>query len=402
MSWSDEELDAIFREAALQEKVPVYQDTYFDEIASLLPQKRKRKAIFWIFTSLISLVAISATYFTINTINKEGTAKLAKNTAELNTEKSEEAKQIAENNSNTPNTVSAFTNTGSKSKPENTFGNQRIKNIETEVYNKEMFINSSLSQNGTIEKEFATNSDISEGKQGDKIEALNLRFRTDDVSNFFDPLSLNELLASPFPAKVNRHNLNIHAMAGFSENFIQNESGNQSPIFGASLGVNYEYQLRGYSFSAGLAYANYQTHDLNLNRSSKVYGFEINKYSQIIDYKSISLIQLPLSAGKSFGNHKFSFGITPSYVLGSTVDFFKSQNGVELEDSRIYFNKLGLNHFALSAHVAYDLRVAKNYSFGVSLSNLVVNPLDEKRFEGSINKLPFQANISLKKYFTIK
>lgn len=399
MSWSDEELDAIFKEASLQEKVPVYQDAYFDEIANLLPQKRKRKGFIWFFASMISLVAISATYFTIYSLNKSTTPKLAKTHSETKIEKSEQTKQTAENKLNSNKTSSTITN------PENinksAFDNSRIESIETEVFNKESFSNDLLSQDVEL---IRTNSfDENESDKASKnIEALNSRFNTDNVSTFFHPLVLNELLSSPFPAKVNRHNLNVHVMVGFAENFIKNENENQRPIFGARLGVNYEYQLKDYSFSAGLAYANYQTHDLNLNRTSKVYGFEVNKYSQIIDYKSIYLIQLPLSAGKSFGNHKLSFGLTPSYVLGSTVDFSKAQNGILIEDSRIYGNKLGLNHFALSAQIAYDLKMAKNYSLGVSLSNLLVNPLDETRFEGTINKLPFQANISFKKYFTIK
>lgn len=415
MSYTDDEIDKLFKEAGLNQKTPVFQDSFFDEVEALLPQKRNKKGIIWIFGSFLALIVGIGTFvgFNYSKIQISKSNSISKTNVKT--------KEIA-SNLNTSTNASTLNNSIVYSKPNSSkaksFALKGKNDIQKSKNNRTFNNKKHIAENKFNESELNLNP-IAETTRLTEIEnsllpVIKLNNENKNESEFEFSLenltphdfsldqNLGDLMANPFLSKSSRYNLTVTLASGFSENFITNVPAIGSPVFVNSLGADLSYKIRSYKLSAGLNYSNYQTHDLNLNRSSKVYGFEVAKYNQTIDYKWISTLQLPISIEKEFGNHSLSFGIDPSLVLGSCVNFTKYENDLVLDDSRYYANMIGLKRFYLGAHISYDLKLLKDYSFGIKISNQLINPMDMSKFEGSSNKNPFQAQITIKKHFKLK
>ncbi|MCE3295990.1 MAG: hypothetical protein K0R65_1704 [Crocinitomicaceae bacterium] len=449
MSWTDDEIDALFKEIPTQHKPSPFQDSFFDEIEHLLPKKRRKTGLFWVLGS--ALVALMTTFIYSDAL--PGKTQLAdskltgtlnpgqKLTASLNTlsplneneNQNETAgstagKQGADAGQN-EFTYTKQTRKANKPATANTNNTQPVSRSSQQSSGEQPAeATDDLSLSGSHETAALESRNEDEGvhvnpdessKLSEENEGVN--GRTDDTQQrpeFISPLITSRLsLLAPqyfntdsekqiqalyLPMLHRKHFLTVEAGAGFTENFIKMENSSQRPMPTASLGLSYQYRTKGLYYSAGFNWMNFSPNSLNLTRESKVYGFEANQYSQNIDYKWITMMEMPLTVGKRFRNSGVSLGISPSLVLGSMVDFTKTQNGNVTERSTIYGNMLGLKQYAASVNIAYDLQIARNLDFGVKISNMLLNPLDETRFIGQLNKNPFQAQVTLKKHFRIK
>jgi hypothetical protein len=426
MSWTDDEIDSIFKEIPHLKPSP-YQDSFFDEIEPRLPQKRSKKGLFWVLGS--ALVALMTTFINSDfTPAKERSSdkKQASNTMAAQ----RQAVALELNPSNTAETANPV-NSGQSSESQfaqesreesNAFRNaaepaQNPLSVDMNEHYETFSITDmellAVNDENENENESENESEIVEGSSvAHEVESE--RVKPEFISPLItsglrllhpEPFTSNsqkEIQALYLPMLTKKHYLTLEAGTGFTENFIKMENSSQKPMPTANLGLSYQYRSKKLFYSAGLNWMNFSPNSLVLNRESKVYGFEVSHYTQNIDYKWITMVEMPLSIGKHFRNHTFSIGVAPSLVLGSMVDFTKTENGVVTEDSRIYGNMLGLKRYSVSINLAYDLRIARNLDFGVKVSNMLINPLDETRFVGQLNKNPFQAQITLKKHFRIK
>ncbi|MFN5417153.1 MAG: hypothetical protein ACK5B9_08865 [Flavobacteriia bacterium] len=407
MSYTDEEIDKLFREAGLNQKAPVFQDSFFEEVEALLPQKRNRKGIFWMLGLMASLLVGIGTFLGINysdsktqivKSNLKNANKIIATNSNIQSNSNNLTTEIKNSSADVFLNKAGFENKYSSNKLAKTSNSFKDKKYTTHFFENNAITTNALN-NLIIESEDKASKDE---KSLDGIENNEVSLAKLPAQNYGLNQSYGELLANPFPLKTAKLFLTASLASGFSENFLKKVPAIGKPVFVNTIGLNLRYNFRKYNLSAGIQYSNYQTHELDLNRSSKVYSFEVTKYNQTIDYKWISTIQLPISIEKDFKNHTLAFGIDPSIVLGSCVDFSKNQNGIIMEDARYYSNMIGLRRFYLGAHISYDLKLAKDYAFGIKISNQLINPLDISKFEGEINKNPFQAQLTIKKYFKIK
>ncbi len=452
MSWTDDELDALFKEIPSQLKPAPFQDSFFDEIEPLLPQKRSKKGLFWVLGS--TLIALVSTFIY--------TGPAADQTASVAQENT-----VSGLTFDTPAVQTAtHSNPGIKAKPANALPANHVGQAATSAYYDPDFepvylpplasnsgishVNADvepaeLSENKPAGQELAEvknpvllSNEIRTNNGGQAETDLNPAqeesiareqkpehenpeaedntglAKTEFISPYIDATlatlgagffrsdSEREIQALYLPAMYRKHFLTLEAGAGFTENFIKMENSSQKPMPTANLGLSYQYRTKHLFYAAGLNWMNFSPNSLTLNRRSKVYGFEVNHYSQDIDYKWITMLEMPLSIGKRFKNQSLSVGFAPALVLGSMVDFTETENGQLTKNGRIYGNMLGMKHYAATLSLAYDLRIARNLDLGLKVSNLIVNPLDAKPFVGELNKNPFQAQITIKKHFRIK
>lgn len=415
MNWNDEELDEIFKDASQQMKAPVYQDSFFDEIVPLLPKKRSRKGFYWIFASVSVLLVSGTAFFLTNSSNSISSKGKVASTKDVKLNGDFEFKDVyiaSETNTSSSQVSGKTQNLSEKSTKIKANSRENKENISSKELsvtqiNKTVEFDSKKSSVIVEENNQVQNDDLS-----NKENVIGTQIKTEhlgDISKLnYNKYSLLDnnlnrgIMALVFPVKRKTHFIDAELASGFSENFVKSSNSSLKPIFVQSLGVNYQYRKKHYAFSAGINWMNYKPDNLNLNRQSKVYGFDVTHYTQTIDYKWISMIQVPISVQKLFKNQQFSVGIAPSFMLGSVIQFSKTQNGTEIENSKIYGNKIGLKNFGLSPQISYGISVLPDFEIGMRVSTHLINPIDNTRFTGDLTKFPFQAQLTLKKYFSIR
>jgi hypothetical protein len=416
MSWSDEEIDKIFREANLKKEAPIYQDSYFDEIEHLLPKKRNNKIVYFSFVAL-ALFAISLVSFFL--IESESLAK--SNLSAKNNKKNSEFTK--EKNSNT--NIKSQSKIKSIENFEQNSENTNFKNENHSTLTKITLIKSTSEGTNSLDSEIL--NEITQQKESSLIEKSELLPKEKLIWSDFeeeqeiirvDNLGFNsiqkienqdynfEIQALNVPLLSKKNKIYAEISLGFSESFAMSNSNStiksSNQVYQSlSLASGYIYAAKKYNFGLGLNFTSYQVSDLILSRQSKVYDFEVNKYSQDIDYKNINVLEFDIFASRKFKNQQLGIGILPGYVLGSTIQFTKFENDIQVVDERIYWNKLGMNNFTLRPQLSYSI-LLKNIEIGTKISCILINPLSIEKFNNSLNKNPFQAQISLRKTFKIK
>ncbi|MES2589479.1 MAG: hypothetical protein V4622_10915 [Bacteroidota bacterium] len=432
MSWSDKDIDNLFREAASNGKKPVYHDSYFDEIANLLPQKKGRNYFYWTFFAVISVFTVGSILFVFNKDIKSQIPKATSRNFDSDSQSETKIVTLISENIVVKNKfnynqkefsdkVKSYKlaledeiSTGTAYKSEEL----DLKNEELRVKSEELKV-----EHNIFEDEV---SGIQSSIKGEQIESLNLEQKINqnnsmnesrEEKTFFEINTLNyyslsnpvfnsdlekSILALNLPSRKKKHFLVADLGLGFSESFV-NSGGTSSKIVQTyALGLAYKYRLNNYAFEIGFNFMNYKPTGLQSNRESKVYGFEVERYRQEINYKLISTLELPLMISRRIKNQTLSIGIAPSLTLGSIVDFKKTKNDIDLSDERIYGNKTGLTDFGLKPQVYYTLNLKNNFEFGAKISTNVLNSLNETKFEGKLNNLPIQTQITLRKTITLK
>ena len=439
MSWSDKEIDEVFREASNSMKTPIYQESFFDDIESLLPQQKSKKGLFWMIggiSSVLILVGIFVGFeLTKSESNLISTNKKSVDSSEnslsnnnINSIEDSQISEISDIQKEKPNSIlnnKSKIATESNLKPlvENTknnkIGNSAAKSrfeyladktIET-ITEEEKLVWNDIETGTVVETNEKFISQIKdEIIISVKISSEKIVEERTFVGNLpyvslanpvFLPNEILEVSALILPIKKKKHFLFLDLDFGFSESFVTTTPASR-PMKTFALGAGYQYRNNGFAYEIGLNFMNYNPSELNLTRQSKVYGFEVNKYSQNIDYKLISTLELPIMISKRTKNHQFGIGISPTFVLGSVINFTKIENDVETVNERVYGNKLGLTNFGLKPQISYSLLLKNNFQIGAKISVNALNFLDESKFVGTTNQLPFQAQLSIRKNITLK
>ncbi len=439
MSWSDKEIDEVFREASNSMKTPIYQESFFDDIESLLPQQKSKKGLFWMIGGISSVLILVVIFIGFEVIKSESklissnkkTVDSSKNSLSNKKNNSTEVNQIAKisdlkkEKSNSILKYKSKNTTESNLKPlvENT-KNNKIGNSDDEsifqyladkiietITEEEKLVWNDIETETVVE----TNENfISQNEEGLIISNENSIEKRIEERTFIGNLpyyslanpvfiseNLLEVSAVVLPIKKKKHFLYLDLDFGFSESFVTTTPASK-PTKTFALGAGYQYRNNVFAYEIGLNFMNYNPSELNLTKQSKVYGFEVIKFSQNIDYKLISALEIPFVISKRTKNHQFGIGISPTIVLGSVTDFTKTENDVETFNERVYANKLGLTNFVLKPQISYSVLLQNNFQIGAKISVNAVNFLDESKFLGSTNKFPFQAQIIIRKNITLK
>jgi len=375
MSWTDEELDDLVRNASKQVPNPIYQDEYFDEIVNLLPKKKKNKRWLLLF---IPFVFLPFLFHQKDSFDKE--VKSREHNKSLVDQKSE-------NEEAKPNNVLSVSN-------DNPAENRKIVNVLKSSYKE---FDSQMNEFSFIEVFQAINSNennIEKEEEQQFVNTLQLKHLT-----ISDNLELNR---SPFlmhQTKV-KNWFFVNGGLGFSESFMAGSA--VKPSLKLDLGVGYQRLFKSFEGEIGFNIMSLLPQKMNLSKSSKVYGVKINRYQQIINYRAIFALEIPIQIYKKFNKSKFSVGISPQYYLGSRLVVSQSTNGESVDKTTYFMNKFGLSSFAMKFNVSYLYRLTKKLEFGVNLSVISNNPLDEVQLTVHKNNLPFSGQVTLRKYFTLR
>jgi hypothetical protein len=369
MSWTDEELDNLVRNASKHEPKPIYQDEYFDEIVHLLPKKKKNN--WWLLVFSPSLLL---PFFFLNVEQTD-----------LSSEKYHKSvfstKKMLDFNANKENVSSKVSN---------------INRQESLIANT-LGIEKNRLELGEIQQmESPTKVEIKQSKvQNTAVDALTLK----EIVLVESDLN-QELSAFSMNLKSKANFLTFNAQLGLSSSLVKET--NTKPAIVVDFGVAYQRQFKSLNAEVGLNFSAFIPQEMSFEKTSKVYGVKINRYQQQLSYHAIYALDLPLQISKSFNRNSLSLSVAPQYFLGGTVAVSQMKNDQQMTNNLYVGIKHGINNFGLKGAIGYQYRFANNYEFGVKITAQFINPLKTEVLGVALNNSPLIGQFTFKKYIKLK
>lgn len=371
MSWTDEELDDLVRNASKHVPNPVYQDEYFDEIAHLLPQKKKNRWWLLAFSPalLLPLLFLNVEQAKLSSENYQKSLVHAKKMSYFTASKVQLPSEIL----------------NSYDKQQN-----RLFDVSLEIEKNR------LGSDELQDKEPLTVGMISQFEMPTTKED-HLTFKeTVLVESTYQPV-LSALL---FNHKARANYLIFSSQLGLSSSWIKGTRA--KPAFVVDLGLAYQRQFKSLNAELGLNFSVLLPQEMSFEKNSKVYGVKINRYQQQLTYQAIYALDLPLQISKSFNRNSLSLSVAPQYFFGGTVTVSQIKNDDQANNDLYIGTKHGLNNLGMKGAIAYQYKLSNSYEFGIKITAQLINPLKEEMLGISKNNFPVMGQFTLRKYIKLK
>ncbi len=424
MSWSDKEIDNLFKENA-DIKSFEYKDEYWKEMEAMLPSK-KGKDFLWMFTSIafIGLLLMSEVIGEngINSKSQVNDSLIAESYSQqsLNENKSEViddevvSEQMEEMSANNESNDSSNLDNSSVEKPEKAISNA-INGSATSIDLDEKTANTtsavSIITSNKRENNISVNSDlisVVDDSGGGTIKnnqsTNNHNFNIQEVLslkpliNIEGSVSLREIQSSEAPIaspiKPIQAKVYIAALGSLSQSMIT-PSDKASSSFGLGAGV--QFRKGGFLFNLGLNGTIGIHNDILLSRESKVYGFGSTFYKYELKYNNIYSLEGDLAVGFQLRKSIFSVGVRPSYVVGTKVGMRTEENGTSFNQESYYGYLDGINRFGIKPMIGYTYKFGSSLSLGLNLGMQLMSLVKDDFVNGVSNKFPIDGQLILKK-----
>lgn len=416
MNWTDEEIDKLFQESASQMNVP-YQDSFWTEMEALLPQKEKKKGLGWIFGGTLTCMAlIAAMIFPVNQFSVEtGKNTLAQGSksngnenrqmASTSTGETQENNQIQlvalseiDGNKNAENSSNG--NAGYRNRemnpaqinPVQTNPAQTTRSFKIASERQAVQPGTDNMSVSTLDNTENTSANPTE-ENGQEASAEIIRLPLLGIPNETQELAGNKFATFKPRAKTQKY----YAQAGFgiSQSYLSGTDKNWMPA--VNIGAGYQYRPKGFGFSAGLNISSSFSNNLEIMRRSKIYNFSSTNYEQLLRYKQLYSIELPVSIDFRANKHVFSIGIAPTYLATSVMRFSQAENGQVAENGNYIGQRVGLKSFGLKPSISYQMEVSNSWYVGIQLNAQVINQIDQTQFIEKAARFPLSGQITLRK-----
>ena len=396
MSWTDEEIDKLFKEASEQPSFE-YKASYFQAIEEQLPVKRSRKIGLWWWTANVFLITFVGMVFigrdeliALKLVEKTG---MNTNYSFLANGNLTTTHENAINQETKGSNISVSTSTG--------VGSQYS---ETPSYNRLSVINEANS----IEQSKTTNDLLNFMETSLSEKSVSKPIITEEASLDFDRLpfldianhfndSGEQLELKNVKPKFVKNSFYIGINAGEEQAWSRDKSIDQKihETFGLEMG--YTMPLKRFTLSAGLGFQTTTLKELKINERTKIYDFGSTMLDNSYQFNSIFAITVPVEFSKSYGRHNLALGITPSVNIFTHVRHYQEIDGMESLNERGVTNSALLNRFGLSPHVSYSLSLTESIQVGLNVQMQLFQPINSQRFVGEATKMPIGAQLFLKK-----
>jgi hypothetical protein len=388
MSWTDEELDELYRTSAEKGGNFTYKEEYWNEMQALLPEQRGSRDFLWYFTAILFMAVLTGAFF------------------KTEFSKAVVPEQITTGNSKIEKTLSVNQSDSEKDNSRDEISEQNIHNQRITAKPESL---EEKQASGIREKvELLVSVDYLDT---DETE-LRAKEATEE-SNLIGELTPNSI--KPFSTKNELQLLPLHNMAkagganyafylqsliGVSQSLVT-PSEHISASFGVGAGIAMRRKNFVGNFGLNGIVSNHQ--DLHLTRSAKVYGFGSSLYRYEFNYKQLYHLEANLEVGYQFKKSEFKIGVRPSYLLSSRVSIASSEydalSGTQewSEEQQVHSFTKGLNRWGIKPSVGYAYHLKPDLEFGINLGMQMLQPIDEEFIQGSANLYPIDAQIYLRK-----
>ena len=165
--------------------------------------------------------------------------------------------------------------------------------------------------------------------------------------------------------------------------------------FGFELGTYYNI---GRSSILGGVEFQYQALDLSLQEDSRVYGFDLTVYQNLMNYREFYKVNLPIQYVYHVNRSQFQVGLTGNFLIGSKMNYDHLQNGQSQRNEVLYGERKGINAYGLTSSLDYGFKINPLWTIGAGMQWQMIGQVEENLANGKIVK-PLSGHIFLRKQF---
>jgi hypothetical protein len=396
MSWTDKELDELFKDAASDQSFE-YNAAYFKDIEAQLPvNNRKKRGFYWFFGASGLVMSVIAVLLFWNNSATVHSIQSDHSTVESAPVKEKTISQIQPLE-------------GEKS----TLNDYNVVNLEKHV-------NPTVNQiEVTDKKEIQLQISKTEDAAVSMASNEDAAIQTNDVkeqSTEIDNLSTVEVVAQEtstpdvlvqelnMPIRnTKKSGLYIEFNGGIGQSPIQSTENGSSRSVNWGLQAGYIYSKNNWSLSTGLGAGESYFNNIYIKERSTIYGFGVNTYDNQYQFTSLFKLDIPVSFSYRLGSHELNAGLNTSLPLFARVSYTELKDGIENEVSKgvssplPYFRKV-----IFEPTLGYRFALDQHWSIGASLKAQLANPVNSLRVKGDRNLLPLSGQITLRKTFELR
>lgn len=451
MSWTDEEIDALVRDAANEMKV-AYKDDYWKEMDAILgDSKRKRRGVAWWWMGGGS-AALLLTGFTVwsivstdtfrqeqlavtneTTTGHTGSENTTTSEMERATEMTTTEAALPENEMET--TVSteevpadAHVHAYAKSTPatnqSKTIGssdptqagspkNETIAGAKDTKTTRVADRKSDFSNDATVETKKTEGllvTDIKTTENASKgtttpVDVADLNEKGWYSEPYSAMIRTDYSYEPPFiPRK--RLGFYVRAAGGAGLSYRQTEADNALYQIGADAGL--EWFRQNWSFSAGIGIRQQFVSNLHLTKREEFYAFGVVSVDHNLNYDRLVFVDVPVSASYLFGRSTFSLDLAPTYTAGVRLGYTREMqeqtgpnNVVSTSENagHEYVTSPNFARFGLNAGLTYGYGLKGKLFLETRVSSRVGPSLLVGDFGSNQRTLPIMVELGLKKRF---
>ena len=449
MSWTDEELDNLAREAAASSQVE-YKDAYWHEMEALLGEKSTSKGgIWWWLTGIILLIGVSTVFVgsridgfdginqtassgelenvSLSTLNVQDnqlapspvTSEDARSNEGVLSVKSIETNSFVADKSFEEGTA-AETNSNVLTKKSNTLqsqkaiiGKQLVDSKETSNdsklnFTRPLMVQSSSETEGnnlTNENNLEGNDDGNTGNSlnNERLEVSELAVV--DWNHEMTPTPIFRTEELPLLAGK-RIGFYLGVNGGLGQSYAMTAKNNE--IYQFALNGGLEFYRKNWAFGTGLGIRQQFTQNLTVVNSRRYYSYGAVNVNQNMTYDRMLFADLNLTASYRFGRSEVGVLVTPTYLLGARLSAVQSTEEIigatstmnyESKATKQYVSSENFNALGLNLGLNYSYSLMRSISIQAGVNMRVIQPMLNTRFEGVERKLPIMVELGLKKRF---
>lgn len=433
MSWADEELDTLFKEAAAKQSVPFHSE-YWEDMEAMLGQKKKRRFGFWWWTTagVILLLSGSGLFYLMNSNKDLGSREkqLMSNEEIVRhdnpIEKSEQVDRALihsseDETSNIIRSEGATNNKGQRSEAtsrqpkaiysESVVGSQGTNKLfgVTSEGQEERSAQKTLVDDNQVANEETHQMDKKEG-ESDAGSLKNVVTYTEqtEISNV-DVLPFNGLTSfehseaelAPFVIQNfdERLQLFLEAGGGLQQAYVVNTPMMPTWYFGGGVRFNWSKL----ALNTGINFSTAFARDFEWNQRKTVYSFGASTINTTVSYDRLYQFNAPISLAYKLGNrHELALGVEANYNFACRMKFSTMGDAPTTlsttEDSeQLYYVRSGkLRNLNFSPSLEYRYHLLPRISMGIKLSTKLLQPVKEPVFTNESRALPLQSNLNLR------
>lgn len=412
MSWTDDEIDDLYREGA--EKLQFeYKEAYWKEMEALLPKKRGGDGLWYLLS--FSFMAIFGVMMIQNffqaSFTSTGKGQLAtiesQNRIQEPSQKSGTGVQETEIAENYQSGQAIGTSQKTNVKTTDRIIESKLTSplhqtpiMVSNVNNQEQIVRVGIDENPILPSQ---NKELNEKGSLDNTfeEVGSLATRKVDLSTN----NLSEIRTFIPGNCVNSWLFQAYAQlnSSVSQSLIT-PSKAISFVYGAGAGLS--MQKGRFLLNFGVGYGVEQYSDLLLTRTAKVYGFGSTIYNYDIKIDHMYKLDGHIEAGWQMKRSIIRANFRPAYLLNTRVSYTQT-SGIddsqqEQEKRTAYGYTDGLSRFGMRVGMGYAYRLTPGIELGLNAGFQTIKMVDESFITGKNNAFALDGQVYIRKLISIK
>lgn len=382
MSWTDEDIDRLFSDAADHSSVE-FKDEFWNEIEKELPVQRKSNGLFFLgglVAVLLLMVPAQIKNVHVESLNAQEESN-HKGTVITEIEKGENSKiNRSQITSSEFDEVTVNDGVVMAKANQQKAESKLIENRGITVLNITEISNSSIA----FDQEMIV---VKEERDSD-LKKLDLKEFSHDQAEFeYRNYSLEPLKKGHFFVELN---------AGMAESPMMYTEGGSNFMKTTSIQAGYSFGMGKFGVSIGAGMTNYFMDNVLIKERTKVYGYSSNIVERKYDFNRITALSIPARLDYTFGRHHAGINAQLNVPLSCKIEKSLLVDGVVESSSEGYVSAFLFAPVWIQTGISYSYNLSPNWEIGTSLNVQLNEQVQSIRIKGDRNSFPVSGTVSLK------